>query len=165
MHVLVCAYSTCIKGRNTHTPVHLLLLCVDLLMYYHAFIVYICVRTYLDICIYIKAARRTVIGDCSLRSLDRAMQACCCCRGELLVRGPGLMKGYFLDKEKTDEAFDAEGWLRTGDVVEIQPSGAVKIIDRAKNIFKLAHVGLALLFYSSLFSAFVHSFPFRTANA
>ncbi|CDJ69462.1 long chain acyl-CoA synthetase, putative [Eimeria necatrix] len=60
-------------------------------------------------------------------------------RGELLVRGPGLMKEYFLSPERTKESFDGDGWFRTGDVVEIQPSGAVKIIDRAKNIFKLAH--------------------------
>ncbi|CDJ41889.1 long chain acyl-CoA synthetase, putative [Eimeria tenella] len=60
-------------------------------------------------------------------------------RGELLVRGPGLMKEYFLSPEKTKESFEGDGWFRTGDVVEIQPSGAVKIIDRAKNIFKLAH--------------------------
>ncbi|XP_026190205.1 long chain acyl-CoA synthetase 6, peroxisomal [Cyclospora cayetanensis] len=60
-------------------------------------------------------------------------------RGELLVRGPCLVKEYFLDSEKTKDLFDKDGWLHTGDVVEIQLNGAVKIIDRAKNIFKLAH--------------------------
>ncbi|CDJ58218.1 long chain acyl-CoA synthetase, putative, partial [Eimeria maxima] len=60
-------------------------------------------------------------------------------RGELLVRGHSLMKEYFLSPERTKETIDEDGWLHTGDVVEIQPSGAVKIIDRAKNVFKLAH--------------------------
>lgn len=60
-------------------------------------------------------------------------------RGELLVRGPGLMREYFLDPEKTAEAFTEDGWLRTGDIVELVASGAVRIIDRRKNIFKLAH--------------------------
>ncbi|PFH38202.1 AMP-binding enzyme domain-containing protein [Besnoitia besnoiti] len=59
-------------------------------------------------------------------------------RGELLVRGPSIMKRYFQDTESTEAALDEDGWMRTGDVVELLPSGAPRIIDRAKNIFKLA---------------------------
>lgn len=59
-------------------------------------------------------------------------------RGELLVRGPSVMKRYFQAPETTQAAFDKDGWMRTGDVVELLPSGAPRIIDRAKNIFKLA---------------------------
>ncbi|CDJ49906.1 long chain acyl-CoA synthetase, putative [Eimeria brunetti] len=62
-----------------------------------------------------------------------------CRGGELLVRGPSLMKEYFLSAEKTKETIDGDGWLHTGDVVEVKASGAVEIIDRAKNVFKLAH--------------------------
>lgn len=59
-------------------------------------------------------------------------------RGELCVRGPSVFKGYFKAADKNAEAFDEEGWLRTGDVAMVFPNGSVKIIDRAKNIFKLS---------------------------
>ncbi|KYF49550.1 AMP-binding enzyme domain-containing protein [Toxoplasma gondii ARI] len=59
-------------------------------------------------------------------------------KGELLVRGPSVTKRYFQDLKTTQAVFDKDGWMRTGDVVELLPSGAPRIIDRAKNIFKLA---------------------------
>ena len=59
--------------------------------------------------------------------------------GELCVRGPIICKGYFRDKEKTQEAIDNEGWLHSGDIVSIIPEhgNALRIVDRVKNIFKL----------------------------
>ena len=59
-------------------------------------------------------------------------------RGELVMTGPVIFKGYFRNPEKTAKSFDAEGWFMTGDVVQIYPNGSVKIIDRSKNIFKLS---------------------------
>jgi len=47
------------------------------------------------------------------------------------------MKGYFKNPEKTEEAIK-DGWLYSGDVAEIGENGSVKIVDRAKNIFKLS---------------------------
>ena len=54
--------------------------------------------------------------------------------GELLVRGPLVMKGYRSEPEKTAEAIDAEGWLHTGDIAQIDDDGFVKIVDRKKEI-------------------------------
>lgn len=55
--------------------------------------------------------------------------------GELLVRGPNVMRGYFNDSRATADAIDAEGWLRTGDIAVRDARGNVKITDRAKDIF------------------------------
>lgn len=58
--------------------------------------------------------------------------------GEICCKGLSIFKGYFLEKEKTEEIYDEDGWLKTGDVGRILPNNkGLKIIDRVKELFKL----------------------------
>ncbi|CDR96500.1 fatty acyl-CoA synthetase family protein, putative [Babesia bigemina] len=57
-------------------------------------------------------------------------------RGELMLRGSHVTCGYFRNPDATAEAIQ-DGWLLTGDIAELLPNGAIKIIDRRKHIFKL----------------------------
>jgi acyl-CoA synthetase (AMP-forming)/AMP-acid ligase II len=55
--------------------------------------------------------------------------------GEILVRGYGVMQGYFDDPAATAEAIDADGWLYTGDLGEFTDSGRLRVIGRKKDMY------------------------------
>lgn len=59
-------------------------------------------------------------------------------RGELLIRGRTIFKEYYKNPEETAKAFTKDGWFHTGDIASIDELGRVKIIDRKKNVLKLA---------------------------
>jgi len=56
--------------------------------------------------------------------------------GELCVRGPSVTSGYFNDDDMSADMFDAEGWLRTGDVSTIDGQGYMQVVDRSKDVIK-----------------------------
>jgi long-chain acyl-CoA synthetase len=55
-------------------------------------------------------------------------------RGELCIKGPQVMKGYWNREEATAEVLDTEGWFKTGDVAVIDADGFVRIVDRKKDM-------------------------------
>jgi len=56
--------------------------------------------------------------------------------GEVLIRGPTVFTGYWLDPERTKEAVDEEGWFHTGDLAVMDEEGYVYIVDRRSNVIK-----------------------------
>ena len=60
-------------------------------------------------------------------------------RGELLIRGPSVSIGYFRNYEEYVKNYEGNGWLKTGDICELdRKDGSICVIDRKKDLFKLA---------------------------
>ncbi len=72
------------------------------------------------------------IVDAAGRELPRDGKAV----GELLVRGPWIVSGYFADAEATAAAMEPDGWFHTGDVATIDPDGFLQLTDRSKDVIK-----------------------------
>ncbi|KAG0303281.1 hypothetical protein BGZ98_006818 [Dissophora globulifera] len=59
-------------------------------------------------------------------------------RGEICLRGGHIIKGYYKDEKNTTEAFDSDKWYHSGDIGFVDDRGCFTIVDRKKNIFKMA---------------------------
>ncbi|KAI9113238.1 hypothetical protein K1719_015763 [Acacia pycnantha] len=86
--------------------------------------------------------------------------------GELWLRGPTIMKGYFSNEEATTSTLDSEGWLRTGDICYIDGDGFIFIVDRLKELIKYkgyqvppAELEALLLTHPAISDAAVIPFP------
>jgi acyl-CoA synthetase (AMP-forming)/AMP-acid ligase II len=63
--------------------------------------------------------------------------------GEILVRGIGVMKGYYRDPERTAQVLDADGWLHTGDLCSIDDDGQISYVGRTKDMLKVGGENVA----------------------
>ncbi len=57
-------------------------------------------------------------------------------KGELLLKGPHIMKGYYKNPQATADTIDTDGWLHTGDIVYYDEDGYIFIVDRLKELIK-----------------------------
>ncbi len=74
--------------------------------------------------------------EARLIDAETGMDAAVGAPGELLIRGPQVMKGYLNRPDATAEMIDADGWLHTGDVAVVTEDGVFRIVDRLKELIK-----------------------------
>ena len=86
--------------------------------------------------------------------------------GELMARGPGVTTGYFDKPEATAEAFDAEGWLHTGDLGRIDADGYLSLVGRVKESYRCggeqvtpSEIEAVLMGHPSVLQAYVAPVP------
>ncbi|KAJ1424224.1 AMP-dependent synthetase/ligase [Sesbania bispinosa] len=91
--------------------------------------------------------------------------------GELWLRGPTIMKGYFSNEEATTSTLNSEGWLRTGDVCYFDDDGFLFIVDRLKELIKYkgyqvppAELEALLLTHPAISDAAVIPYPDKEAG-
>ncbi|KAI4317012.1 hypothetical protein L6164_024926 [Bauhinia variegata] len=91
--------------------------------------------------------------------------------GELWLRGPTIMKGYFSNEEATSSTLDSEGWLRTGDICYIDDDGYIFVVDRLKELIKYkgyqvppAELEALLLTHPEISDAAVIPYPDKEAG-
>jgi long-chain acyl-CoA synthetase len=80
-------------------------------------------------------------NDFRFGTVGKAMPMCeikIAADGEILVKSPMMFSGYYKEPEKTAEMFDADGWLKTGDLGSIDANGFLKIVGRKKEIIVLS---------------------------
>src|SRR5262249_43991331 len=91
--------------------------------------------------------------------------------GELWIRGPGVMKGYYGMPEATAEVLGPDGWLRTGDLVRARPDGALELVGRLREMITVrgfnvvaAEIRRALLEQDEVAEACVVATPDETSG-
>jgi len=77
-----------------------------------------------------------LIGSTEARLVEPGNDADTDGRGELWIRGPQVMRGYLADDEATAATLTEDGWLKTGDVAEVDDAGVFRIVDRVKELIK-----------------------------
>lgn len=75
--------------------------------------------------------------------------------GELAVKGPQIMQGYWNRADADKDSFTADGWLRTGDVATIEADGYIRIVDRLKDMIAVGGFKV----YPSVIEAHLHEHP------
>lgn len=81
--------------------------------------------------------------ECRLVDVTTGAAAAAGCDGELWVRGPQVMRGYFNQPEATEATLDADGWLHTGDIARVDERGNFHIVDRLKELIKYKGLQIA----------------------